>query len=1246
MHSVQSYTFLQSIKLLLKKSIFILLLPIALFAENDLAKFELNGILHKISDSNFIFDAYPFTTLLPEDRKFDHYKDQTEIVITADYQSSGVINLRTNYLPNSDTVEVYKIETSSMQHIATLIGDKCSDVSFCDSVYIDSGNYAFIYHSPNNASRSPRPIFKMQFFPEITTVDECVNLENPAFGLSCQHSWFKGAINSLLHQEFDEMRESIKERIINPEEADSVNQAWHYIDTALDIANMIYDAKKLKNSYSKLKNLNTNGLHALDDYYINIVNTSSQDLSETFANRLSKSKAYYAGSTDLKTQITAEIVDTASAILGLFPPSPQGYANAAQTLAGNAVTLYNLYTMTKSTNETAEVWNSYWSANYVVAEWFNTYNGNLDNMVSATTLDDSSFGALATYYFNQNNDFSWLYPDPFDPEKASNNVSEMFEQMHEFYESRNNYLMYIDVDGDGYINANDPYPNDPSLPVPPTVNNAPNASFTLSKTSANVGDTITATSTSSDPDGDALTYQWKLFKPDGSYQYISSNITASFEVQIAGRYTLSLNISDTNSVNSSFTKVVTVANPTQTYFDPERIDVLNVPVGSNRCGDVVQLASYTLQSGEYWDGPKLWATTYDSEGGPYHQFFLISYNTPPSPDRSYSDSVCSSYEQTSTRGFNYDFVMDMFDGTILNNGNVNHSKNLDRLVTPGTTVYIAIGISDNYPFEVKQATLQTNVLIDRDGDGIKDSEDDFPDDPNKQYDTDNDGIDDKADKFPNDIAASIDTDDDGYPDSWNSGKTQANSTTGLQLDQFPTDKAAALDDGDGYPDQWNNGKTEADSTTGLILDLFPGDASEWADDDSDGVGNNADPFDDDPTEWADSDGDLVGDNADVAPTDASRSINAKPQFGYMPNQYLLNETSKIVDINATDPDGDTMTYHIGFYDANDASVLSISNNQLVVNGSAENNRSIQFYIEAKDSFNASSYKSMTVQFGEDQDSDGIIDSSDICPLDPENDSDNDYICGNIDNCSSTFNSDQNDTDGDGIGDACDVCSSDPLNDDDNDGFCYSVDNCPLVANADQSDSDRDGVGDVCDATDNMDDGVSCTIDTWDGQIYIHTPDDSQCDDSLWANGSETCDTINGCQNGTPVICDDSDPYTADFANEVTDSCDHLPDSDGDWIPDSSDANNDDGPYANPDNDQLLNYEDDDDDNDGMPDSYEQQYSNKLNQWSDDANSDADSDGVSNIDEMNANTNPTDDTSYPESVNNQQLSPSLLLYILH
>jgi hypothetical protein len=81
----------------------------------------------------------------------------------------------------------------------------------------------------------------------------------------------------------------------------------------------------------------------------------------------------------------------------------------------------------------------------------------------------------------------------------------------------------------------------------------------------------------------------------------------------------------------------------------------------------------------------------------------------------------------------------------------------------------------------------------------------------------------------------------------------------------------------------------------------------------------------------------------------------------------------------------------------------------------------------------------------------------------------------LDNCPDNFNPDQADSDSDLLGDACDDCPLDPDNDIDEDGVCGDVDNCPEDYNPGQEDSDHDDMGDACDwkcGDANGDDGVN------------------------------------------------------------------------------------------------------------------------------------------------------------------------------
>jgi len=76
---------------------------------------------------------------------------------------------------------------------------------------------------------------------------------------------------------------------------------------------------------------------------------------------------------------------------------------------------------------------------------------------------------------------------------------------------------------------------------------------------------------------------------------------------------------------------------------------------------------------------------------------------------------------------------------------------------------------------------------------------------------------------------------------------------------------------------------------------------------------------------------------------------------------------------------------------------------------------------------------------------------------------------------------------------------------------------------------------------NCDDGIACTADSCNEQTDScdHTPDNSYCEDGDVCNGIETCDPVNGCQDGTPLVCDDGDACTTDACDPVL-GCQYAP----------------------------------------------------------------------------------------------------------
>ncbi len=238
---------------------------------------------------------------------------------------------------------------------------------------------------------------------------------------------------------------------------------------------------------------------------------------------------------------------------------------------------------------------------------------------------------------------------------------------------------------------------------------------------------------------------------------------------------------------------------------------------------------------------------------------------------------------------------------------------------------------------------------DRDGDGVADDGDEFPDDSTESADSDGDGVGDNTDAFPNNSTETADTDGDGVGDN---------------TDAFPNNSAETADaDGDGIGDN---------------TDAFPNNSAETADTDGDGVGNNTDAFPNNSAETADSDGDGVGDNSDALPQNPAETVDSDGD-GVGDNTDVFPNNSA----ETADTDGDGVGDNTDAFPNNSAETADSDGDGVGDNTDAFPNNSAETA---------------------DSDGDGVGDNSDVFPQNPAEtvDSDGDGIGDNSDNIPSPF----------------------------------------------------------------------------------------------------------------------------------------------------------------------------------------------------------------------------------------------------
>jgi len=128
---------------------------------------------------------------------------------------------------------------------------------------------------------------------------------------------------------------------------------------------------------------------------------------------------------------------------------------------------------------------------------------------------------------------------------------------------------------------------------------------------------------------------------------------------------------------------------------------------------------------------------------------------------------------------------------------------------------------------------------------------------------------------------------------------------------------------------------------------------------------------------------------------------------------------------------------------------------------------------------------------------------------------------------------------DGAGDCMDVPNDDACDDG---MFCNGDDSCMdgtcSVHTGDPCADDELCLedDDFCGCTTDLqcDDGDACTDDACDAGHCLH--DATECDDAVFCNGVESCDSATGCVAGSPPDCSDSNECTIDDCDGELDRC--------------------------------------------------------------------------------------------------------------
>jgi len=416
----------------------------------------------------------------------------------------------------------------------------------------------------------------------------------------------------------------------------------------------------------------------------------------------------------------------------------------------------------------------------------------------------------------------------------------------------------------------------------------------------------------------------------------------------------------------------------------------------------------------------------------------------------------------------------------------------------------------------------------------------------RDNDMDNDGVSNLVDAFAYDSTEQIDSDEDSL---------------GNNIDPD--------DDNDGFPDGWEEFSTVRlaiyDSDKDTIenkKDKFPDDPQESKDTDNDGVGDNADVFPTNPLETADLDRDGKGDNSDND-IDGDFVLNCIPVTDTLPNcnfdalpfdkdDFQDVDGDLIGDSQDVDDDNDGIPDAFDTFSKDNRSFSDIDGDLVPDNYLPQTPEEEQTVISL-------GWKVFIVS-DPDLDNDGVPNYFDDIEIGVGAfDIDNDGIGNVLDD----------DDDGDSVLDVADLFPFDPEESGDFDG--------DLLGDAVDPDDDNDGTPDKLDDLSKNNKGFADLDNDKIPNII-----DSDLDGDGFEDGPFVCDVYNNSLVGIATIFNDR------FLNGSI--CGRLLTSDKDLFPyDGSEAEDDEM-------DGIGNNADPDDDNDGVPDIFDDLPSFLADKW--------------------------------------------------